>query len=136
MADRTRLRPLRVVAVPAAVFADPKVRELDARFQPIANLWLRQTGHRIDNAYRSRSHQASLYRRWQAGDPSIFLAARPGFSMHEFRLAFDIKGRPTAGAVARARALGMRWGGAKDPVHFDFGKVITLAQARREAGIA
>lgn len=56
--------------------------------------------------------------------------------MHEYGLAFDIRGRPTATDVTRARRLGMRWGGPKDPVHFDFGGIITLAQARREAGLA
>lgn len=134
--DRARPGPGRMVAVPQPRIADPKIRELDARFQAVANEWLLRTGHRIDNAYRTPVHQAQLYRRWKAGDRSIFLAARPGFSMHEYGLAFDIKGRPSAADVALARSLRMRWGGPKDPVHFDFGSVITLAQARREAGLA
>lgn len=136
VADRTRRITRPLVAVPQPRIADPKVRELDPRFQAVANEWLTRTGHRIDNAYRTPAHQANLYRRWRAGDPSIFLAARPGFSMHEFRLAFDIRGRPNAADVAFARRLRMRWGGTKDPVHFDFGSVIPLAQARREAGLA
>lgn len=134
--DRPGPRARRLVAVPQPRIADAKVRELDPRFQVVANEWLTRTGHRIDNAFRSTAQQASLYRRWIAGDRSIFLAARPGFSMHEFRLAFDIRGRPSSSDVSLARRLRMRWGGQRDPVHFDFGEVITLAQARREAGLA
>lgn len=128
--------PRPVVQPPAPRLADPKVSELDQRFQRVANDWLRRTGHRIDNAFRSSAKQAQLYARWKAGDPSIFKAAAPGFSMHEFGLAFDIRGRPSPASVDLARRVGMRWGGPKDPVHFDFGGTITLAQARREAGIA
>ncbi len=125
-------QPVRMVARPS----DPKVWELDPRFRGLADEWLKLTGHRIDNAYRSPAKQAQLYRRWLMGDPAIFRAARPGFSMHEYRLAFDIVGRPSARAVALARRLGMRWGGPGDPVHFDFAPVISLVRARREAGLA
>lgn len=84
----------------------------------------------ITSTYRTREEQARLSTGRAAGR-SRYPAARPGHSLHELGLAFDMTVRdpsvlPVLGRVWRS--WGGRWGGAfGDPIHFDTG----LASRRR-----
>jgi hypothetical protein len=75
---------------------------------------------------RSTSEQASLFARAQAGG-STRPAAKPGDSLHEIGLAFDVgtdrqlDGREWECVGRLGEALGLTWGGrfsAYDPNHF------------------
>lgn len=79
----------------------------------------------VTSARRSSAKQAKLRQRWERGLSKI-PANRPGTSLHEFGLAFDLA---TMGVDPFADDLlpwlgywweyyGGRWGGARDPVHF------------------
>jgi len=79
----------------------------------------------VTSARRSSAKQAKLRSRWVRGLSSI-PANRPGTSLHEFGLAFDLA---SIGIDPFADPLlpwlgswweyyGGRWGGAGDPVHF------------------
>ncbi len=74
---------------------------------------------RVTSARRSRAKQALLYRRYLAGQ-SLFPAAPPGRSLHEYGLAFDIVTEPywvldILGAWWKQ--LGGIWS-PKDRIHF------------------
>ena len=79
----------------------------------------------ITSARRSRSKQAELYQRYLAGQSKI-PANRPGTSLHERGLAFDMAriGKSPLGDPLLAwlgkwwEYYGGRWGGERDPVHF------------------
>lgn len=79
---------------------------------------------RVSSAYRSRTEQARLYRRYLSGlMPGP--VAPPGLSYHEFGRAIDILASDDALAAAGAawEAVGGTWGGhfktvAADPIHF------------------
>ena len=85
---------------------------------------LRESGYRVQvtSVYRSPAAQARLYRRFLAGE-SMFPAAPPGRSTHEWRIAFDLKIDPSSGYAIAGRiweSWGGRWGGRfSDPIHFD-----------------
>ena len=75
---------------------------------------------RVTSGYRSTAQQAYLYRRYLAG-LSQFPAAPPGRSLHEQGRAIDMVARPEV-----LRWLGQfwvswggRWGGDRDPIHFE-----------------
>ena len=79
----------------------------------------------VTSARRSSAKQAQLRRRWEQGLSKV-PANRPGTSLHEFGWAFDLA---QIGVDPFADDLlpwlghwwefyGGRWGGAKDPVHF------------------
>ena len=79
----------------------------------------------VTSARRSRTKQAALRRAWEAGLSEI-PANRPGTSLHESGLAFDLA---TMGVDPFEDRLlpwlgswweyyGGRWGGVRDPVHF------------------
>lgn len=77
-------------------------------------------GARVTSAYRSRAEQTRLYRRFLAG-LSKYPVAPPGRSKHEQGRALDIVAR---GDVLRRlgamwQQAGGRWGGERDPIHFD-----------------
>lgn len=82
----------------------------------------------VNSVYRSTAKQAQLYHRYQrakaAGDTTVLPAAPPGTSWHEHRRAFDIsvtQGRDSPQQAALGRlweSMGGRWGGPRDPVHF------------------
>lgn len=79
----------------------------------------------ITSARRSSAKQAELRSRWERGLSKI-PANRPGTSLHEYGLAFDmarIGVDPLADPLlnwlgAVWEHWGGRWGGARDPVHF------------------
>ena len=107
------------------------LRTLDRRLHPWAR-WLYQTGKQYDgrlvvtSAYRSMAKQQRLWDRWQSGQSSI-PAARPGRSLHQYRLAFDLArigidphgDELLAWLGALWESVGGRYGGTRDPVHFD-----------------
>lgn len=79
----------------------------------------------VTSARRSSKKQAELRRLWETGQSQI-PANRPGTSLHEFGLAFDMARLGVdpltdpllnwLGAVWES--WGGRWGGTRDPVHF------------------
>jgi len=79
----------------------------------------------VTSARRSSSKQALLYARWKQGLSDI-PANRPGTSLHEYGLAFDLARigvDPLADPLlnwlgAVWTSWGGRWGGERDPVHF------------------
>lgn len=79
----------------------------------------------VTSGFRSASKQEQLYRKWLSGESQI-PAAPPGQSLHGYGLAFDLAriGKDPLndpllnwlGAVWES--WGGRYGGARDPVHF------------------
>lgn len=106
------------------------LKTLDHRLVPWAR-WLYAIGKQQDgrlvvtSARRSSAKQAVLYERYKSGK-SLIPANRPGSSLHEYGLAFDLArlGKdPLADPLlvwlgAWWEYYGGRWGGARDPVHF------------------
>lgn len=72
----------------------------------------------ITSAVRSREHQRKLYEAYRAG-LSPYVVAKPGTSKHERGLALDIWTDNLRWLVDLMSALGLRWAGMKDPVHFE-----------------
>lgn len=106
------------------------LRTLHPNLVPWAR-WIHAVGKYYDpllvvtSARRSRSKQAALYARWTGGRTKI-PAAPPGRSLHEYGLAFDLarigKDPLTDPLLAYLGSLwehyGGRYGGIRDPVHF------------------
>ena len=79
----------------------------------------------VTSARRSSRKQAQLFDKWQKGQ-SVIPANRPGTSLHEYGLAFDLARIGIdplnddllnwLGTVWES--VGGRHGGARDPVHF------------------
>jgi hypothetical protein len=74
----------------------------------------------VTSTQRSYATQASLYRRYVAGQ-STYPAAPPGTSYHEFGRAFDLKAAPAL--LAYLGRVWESWGGTygarfNDPIHF------------------
>jgi hypothetical protein len=89
--------------------------------EPARALLALYPGTQLTSARRSRAQQARLYRRFLAG-ASRFPALPPGYSMHEYGLAFDAWNPDPEIQRALGRAwvaAGGRWGGERDPVHFE-----------------
>ncbi len=88
--------------------------------------WLVQQAQRLDSsarvtsAYRTRAEQTRLYRRYLAG-LSRFPAAPPGRSKHEQGRAIDLIARDEVlrRLGAAWQQMGGRWGGERDPIHFE-----------------
>jgi LAS superfamily LD-carboxypeptidase LdcB len=76
---------------------------------------------KVTSVYRSAKLQGILYRRYLNGGP---IAAPPGRSKHQFRLAFDlhVSDRSYLEYLGKLwEEAGGTWGGRfKDPVHFDY----------------
>ncbi len=77
---------------------------------------------RITSTLRSRAEQGRLYRRFLAG-LSPYPAAPPGASSHEYGWAFDLivsgeENQYDLGSVWQS--WGGVWGGASDPIHFEY----------------
>ena len=103
---------------------------LDRRLVPWAK-WLYAVGKFNDgklvvtSARRSAAKQARLYAKYKSGK-SLIPANRPGTSLHEYGLAFDLA-RLGEDPLADPLLLwlgdlwervGGRYGGSRDPVHF------------------
>lgn len=79
----------------------------------------------VTSALRSRAKQAKLRKRWELGLSNI-PANRPGTSLHEYGLAFDLASLgidPFADPILPWMGswweyYGGKWGGKRDPVHF------------------
>jgi len=79
----------------------------------------------VTSARRSSAKQADLYAKWRSGQSKI-PANRPGTSLHEHGLAFDMArigkeplGDPLLEYLGRVwEHYGGRHGGQRDPVHF------------------
>lgn len=79
----------------------------------------------VTSALRSSKKQAELRAAWESGK-SLIPANRPGTSLHEYGLAFDMArlgADPLADPLlnylgAVWESVGGRWGGIRDPVHF------------------
>jgi len=79
----------------------------------------------VTSARRSSAKQAKLRRAWELGESKI-PANRPGTSLHEFGLAFDMASLgidPFEDPVLPWLGYwweyyGGKWGGKRDPVHF------------------
>ena len=106
------------------------LRTLHPQLVPAAR-WLYAVGKYYDpllvvtSARRSSAKQKRLYDKWQRGESRI-PANRPGTSLHEYGLAFDmarIGKDPLADPLLNWLGsvwtqIGGRHGGARDPVHF------------------
>lgn len=73
---------------------------------------------RVTSVYRSNQTQAILYARYRQGLTNL-PAAPPGESKHQYGLAFDMVTDDNASVGALWQAMGGRWGGSTDPVHFE-----------------
>jgi hypothetical protein len=75
----------------------------------------------VTSTYRTYTQQAMLYRRYLAGQ-SIYPAAPPGRSLHQYGRAFDLVA-PAAILQQLGRiweSWGGTWGGrGNDPIHFE-----------------
>lgn len=91
----------------------------------------------ITSTIRTSREQSYLYKRYLSGASGL-PAAPPGHSAHEFGWAFDMVVAPSAwqANVGRAweRTWGGKWGGAKDPVHFELPGASQLAWKLGESG--
>lgn len=105
-------------------------RDLHPELRPWAD-WLYRVAEAnglrpvVTSTLRTRSEQQRLFDRYRRGESDL-PAARPGTSLHEQGLAFDM-------VVADARSqraigelwesVGGRWGGRfSDPPHFEIGR--------------
>jgi len=103
---------------------------LDYRLVPWAK-WIYQVGKYNDgrlvvtSSRRSSAKQSQLYQRYKRGESKI-PANPPGTSLHEYGLAFDLArlgidplGDPLLAWLGGLwESVGGRWGGVRDPVHF------------------
>ena len=84
--------------------------------------WATRQGwsYRITSVRRSYRTQARLYRDYLRGR-TRFPALPPGQSLHQVGRAFDVVAdrRVLKALGARWRAMGGRWGGAEDVIHFE-----------------
>jgi len=79
----------------------------------------------VTSARRDYGKQLQLYMKWKKGESKI-PANRPGTSLHEHGLAFDLArigidplSDPLLNWLGSVwDSWGGRWGGARDPVHF------------------
>jgi len=115
---------------------DPELRDALQQFE----VWLSQNGVKptITSTVRSFADQKFLWERYQQGKSGGLPAAPPGHSAHEYGWAFDLIVSPVQfqHAVGRAweKLWGGKWGGAKDPVHFELPGASQLAWQLGESG--
>jgi hypothetical protein len=114
--------------------------DLIPELQPFANALVYAAGAagyspRVTSTRRSRTTQARLYRRFQAGK-SAYPAAPPGTSAHEFGYAFDMVTSPMESlddVGAYWEEIGGVWGGRnRDPIHFEFPGFVAPAPSTGE----
>lgn len=103
---------------------------------------------RVTSGTRTMAQQQALYDQGRTKPGKIVTKARPGYSWHNFGVAFDVtvfKGStpvwdgPEYDAVGMlGQRLGLEWGGAwttfKDRPHFQLRMGMTLAEARARWG--
>jgi hypothetical protein len=91
----------------------------------------------VTSTVRSARDQDFLWRRYKSGN-SILPAAPVGHSAHEYGWAFDMVVSPSEwqGAVGKAweQSWGGKWGGVKDPVHFELPGASQMAWQLGEQG--
>lgn len=106
------------------------LKTLDPRLVPYAK-WLYAVGKYNDpllvvtSSFRSQAKQAKLYARWRSGESQI-PAAPPGRSLHGYGLAFDLArigkdpfSDPLLAWLGQVwQSVGGKYGGERDPVHF------------------
>lgn len=105
----------------------------------------------LTSTLRDLESQAEIYAQGRTAPGKIVSNAKPGYSAHNFGLAFDIVPVVNGKAVWDdmtlftrighiGQSMGLEWGGAwssfKDMPHFQMLGGKTLAQLRAEAGIA
>lgn len=110
------------------------IRELAPHLQPYADAlvqYAKELGGsaQVVSTYRSPARQQKIWndcqRRAGTANPCKYPVARPGSSMHERRLAFDVFVTPASLYPilgAWWRSIGGTWGGDfrhKDEIHFD-----------------
>jgi|SRR6266851_1236453 len=101
------------------------ITDLVDELQPFARALLDAAGAagllpRLTSTVRTRSEQRRLYNRFLAGQ-SGYPVAPPGFSAHEYGLAFDMVVSPME-ALADVGYTWQQWGGGWNPsdaVHFE-----------------
>jgi peptidoglycan L-alanyl-D-glutamate endopeptidase CwlK len=121
---------------------------LHQRLQPLAERHIRLLRSLMDasiiSGHRTYAQQADLYAQGRSRPGSIVTHARPGFSNHNFALAYDIgifaegKYLGSSGLYSLAgeigKELGLVWGGDwksfADPPHFEFPHGVSLATLR------
>lgn len=91
----------------------------------------------VTSTVRSARDQDFLWRRYRKGQ-SVLPAAPPGHSAHEYGWAFDAVVTPDdyQDGVGRAweSMWGGKWGGTRDPVHFELPGASQLAWQLGESG--
>lgn len=91
----------------------------------------------VTSTVRSARDQDFLWRRYKRGD-SPLPAAPPGHSAHEYGWAFDAVIAPSELqhplGLAWQKYWGGKWGGARDPVHFELPGASQLAWQLGEQG--
>ncbi len=95
----------------------------------------------LTSTVRSARDQDFLWRRYQNGKSGGLPAAPPGHSAHEYGWAFDAIVSPVEYQEAVGRAWeqnwGGKWGGRRDPVHFELPGASQIAwQLGEQAGTA
>ena len=129
-----------------------RIAQLDATIQPKAMALLGAAKAEgidlvVTDGLRTMEEQQALYDQGRTKPGPIVTNAPPGYSWHNFGLAFDVailkNGRPTwpedealwqkIGALGKAQ--GLAWGGdfksIKDRPHFEWTGGLTLEQARQ-----
>jgi len=85
----------------------------------------------VTSTVRSARDQDFLWRRYKSGKSGGLPAAPPGHSAHEYGWAFDMIVSPSnlqkAVGLAWQKYWGGKWGGARDPVHFEIPGASQLA---------
>ena len=130
----------------------PLIQQLHPSVQPMASEMLQRAINVgiplvVTQSYRSPATQAALYAQGRTAPGAVVTNAPPGWSWHEFRLAFDVavigpNGQPAwpndvalwARIGETGKAAGLEWGGdwtgIIDRPHFQHTGGITMAQAR------
>ena len=92
----------------------------------------------VTSTVRSAASQDFLWRRYKSGLSGGLPAAPPGHSAHEYGWAFDMVVSPVnfQNVVGKAweREWGGKWGGLRDPVHFELPGASQLAWQLGEQG--
>lgn len=121
------------------------VDTLDPSIQPLARELLRRRPDlTITSAFRTLEEQERLYAQGRTSPGAIVTHAKPGFSWHNYGLAFDVapkdeQGRPFwpddqafwDAVGAEGRSIGLRWGGDfGDWPHFEYHPDLSITDAQ------